>query len=214
MALACMAMMPIEGRTQSDPEVPGPSPLTTPPLNSTNPCLPSGEIQQVVAQLLRAYERGDLSAMQRLIDPRTASLGRILDGTARGRLQQLRTSVRALDQALQCGADVASVHFLWEKRSQSAVDLKPHLERGFTALLLVNTGTADQSEWKVVSVSGLNLFAPVLRAPPRPEPPAAVVEPPPPPPRPPRPPAAQRPPPSAPPPTAPPPTTPAPGAGP
>lgn len=200
---------PDEPMEKADALPVGPSPLTTPPVQSANACLPGSEVQLVVDQLLRAYERGDLPAIQRLIDPRTAGLGRILDGTARGRLQQIRTSVQKLDQALQCGVDVASVHFLWEKRSQSAVDLQPRLERGLTALLLVNTGSAQEPAWRVVSVSGLNLFAPVMRPPPRPEPPAAVVEPAP-PPRPSRPPATPRPPTSTPPPT----TTPAPGTGP
>ncbi|GAA6143041.1 hypothetical protein [Hydrogenophaga sp. 5NK40-0174] len=188
-----------------------PSPLTTPPVQTTNACLPGSEIYEVADELLRAYERGDLATLQRRIDPRTPGLGRILDGTARAQMQQIRVSVRRTDQSLQCGPDVASIHFLWEKRSQSAVDLKPSLEKGLTALLLVNAGPAGEKEWRVVSVSGLNLFAPVLRPPPLPEPPPVAVQPPP-PPAPVRPPRASPPPP---PPSAPPSTTtPAPGSGP
>lgn len=170
------------------PAQPAPAPDQSERLSGA--CMPGSEAQQVVNDLLRAYERGNLAELQRLFDPQVPGLGRMLDSATRERQQQIRVSLRALDQTAQCGVDVASINFLWEKRSQSAVDLQPRLERGRTALLLVNQAQTGRPQWRVVSVAGQNPFLAVLRPPPprRPvelpsAPPADPVPPSPPPPR-------------------------------
>lgn len=198
------------------PVQPAPAPAPAQPETRSSACLPGSDAQQVVNDLMRAYERGNLAELQRLFDPQVPGLGRMLDSATRERQQQIRVSLRALDQTAQCGADVASINFLWEKRSQSAVDLQPRLERGRAALLLINDAQTGRPDWRVVSIAGQNPFMAVLRAPP----PRRLVEPPSAPPadsvpsptREPRlpPPPTSTPPSTTPPPTTPPPTTPPP----
>lgn len=194
-----------------------PAPAPAPPERRSSACLPGSDAQRVVDDLMRAYERGNLAELQRLLDPQVPGLGRMLDSATRERQQQIRVSIRALDQTAQCGVDVASINFLWEKRSQSAVDLQPRLERGRAALLLVNDAQAGRPGWRVVSVAGQNPFVAVLRPPPRPQrpvevpPPVANPVPPSPPTTPPpstTPPPTSTPPSTTPPSTTPPPTTP------
>ncbi len=190
------------------PATPAPAPGSVQPERGGSACLPGSEAQQTVADLIRAYERANIAELQRLLDPQIAGLGRMLDAAARERQSQIRVSIRMLDRSTQCGVDVASINFLWEKRSQSAIDLQPRLERGRVALLLVNGGQAGAQVWRVVSIAGKTPFQAVLRAPPLPErpvvsPPSAPAEPSPPQTRKPRPP----PPPSRTPPPPPPPLT-------
>ena len=195
-----------------------PAPAPAQPERRSSACLSGSDAQRVVDDLVRAYERGNLAELQRLFDPQVPGLGRMLDSATRERQQRIRVSMRVLDQTAQCGVDVASINFLWEKRSQSAVDLQPRLERGRAALLLVNDAQAGRPGWRVVSVAGKNPFVAVLRPPPRPQrpvevPPPATVSPPTPttpPPSTTQPPATTPPPTSTPPSTTPPPTTPPP----
>jgi len=182
LAMACMQTVRAEEGSAGDPSFESPpSSRSTGQFageRSSNGCLPGSDVHQMVDRLLRAYERGDVAELQRLIDPQTLSLGRILDGAVREQLEQIRVRVQRLDQTLQCGANVASVHFVWEKRSQSAVDLKPRLRKGRTALLLVNSTASGEPAWRVVSVAGLDLFVPARKPPPTSAAPAVSTVPP------------------------------------
>lgn len=128
----------------------------------TNParaaCLGEGGPRDQLDAFIRAYESGNLAQLREMIDTRMPGYQRVLDDLVNdfNRQKQIRLLVR--DVNIQCGPDVASIQFSWEKRFLDVSKLTPGLFSGRSSMLM-QRGT---NMWHVSALSGDNPFGSTL----------------------------------------------------
>jgi hypothetical protein len=123
-------------------------------------CAPGSPANQVLSDLLRAYERGDAAFLQRRLNPAMIGYGALLNEVLADNAAQRQTQVRVLDTQMQCSPDVAVIDFAWEKRYLAANDFTPRIERGRSSVLLTELGSGTSGSWQVSGLVGDNPFKP------------------------------------------------------
>lgn len=106
-------------------------------------------------EFVRAYEAGNIAAIQAKIDPSMLGYQRFIDGLIQdfNRQKQIRMLVK--DIQVQCGADLATVQFNWEKRYLDVITFAPALLVGRGTLLMHRS----LGNWKVAAIAGDNPFS-------------------------------------------------------
>ncbi len=106
-------------------------------------------------EFVRAYEAGNIAALQAKLDPSMLGYQRFIDGLIQdfNRQKQIRMLVK--DIQVQCGADLATVQFTWEKRYLDVISFAPALLVGRGTMLLHRSAGG----WKVAAVAGDNPFS-------------------------------------------------------
>lgn len=111
--------------------------------------------QLALDEFLRAWERGDVAALQRRLDPALIGYGQFLDGAAgdAARYRQLRFTLQ--DVQVMAGPDVAVVQAHWQKRFVVANTFQPALQEG-NAMFMMHAGAGG---WRLAAVAGDTPFA-------------------------------------------------------
>lgn len=111
--------------------------------------------QLALDEFLRAWERGDVAALQRRLDPAMIGYGQFLDGAAgdAARYRQLRFTLQ--DVQVMAGPDVAVVQAHWQKRFVVANTFQPALQEG-NAMFMMHAGAGG---WRLAAVAGDTPFA-------------------------------------------------------
>ncbi len=121
-------------------------------------CAPDSGAPALLNDLIRAHERGQIEAFQRLLDVRLPGYQALQDAAVRERQTQVSTRIDVLNLQVQCAPQAASIHFAWEKRSSLVNDLRPVLASGSTSMLLARRMDEGMARWRVVSISEPNPF--------------------------------------------------------
>ncbi len=118
-------------------------------------CVGSDVPVEALKAFIRAYEGGNAAAIQQTLDPAMLGYQKFMDGiiTDFNRQKQIRLHIK--DIQVQCGADVTTVQFNWEKRFLDVVSFAPGLLTGHGVSLLRRTGDT----WRVVGLAGDNPFS-------------------------------------------------------
>jgi hypothetical protein len=141
-----------ERAAQGTPAASTPAPFTQAPIADL------AEAQQVQAELqalIRAYETGNINALQNHLDPAMIGYQRFVDGVIRDNTLLKQVRVNLFDTQVLAGPDVAVIQTGWEKRFLSLTGFQPGLFTGRSTFLLHR----DKDQWKIAAFAGDNLFA-------------------------------------------------------
>jgi hypothetical protein len=141
-----------ERAAQDTPAASTPTPVIQTPIADL---AEAQKAQTELQALIRAYETGNINALQSRLDPAMIGYQRFVDGVIRDNnlLKQLR--VHLFDTQVLAGPDVAVIQTGWEKRFLSLTDFQPGLFTGRSTFLLHR----DKDQWKIAAFAGDNLFA-------------------------------------------------------
>lgn len=106
-------------------------------------------------EIVRAYEAGDASALERRLDPAMLGLQRFRDALTADLTKQKQIRLLVKDVTMQCGPGLATLQFSWEKRFLEVTTFQPGLFEG-RATMLMHTGRGG---WRLAGISGDNPFA-------------------------------------------------------
>ena len=106
-------------------------------------------------EFVRAYESGSVATLQRRLDPSMLGYQRFLDGLIQdfNRQKQIRLFIK--DTQVQCGSDLASVQFTWEKRYLDVGSFAPGFLTG-RGITLLHRGS---NTWRIAGFAGDNPFS-------------------------------------------------------
>lgn len=121
-------------------------------------CAPNAPAQQRLDELIRAYEQGDIAFLQQRLSPAMVGYGAVINDVQTSNVTQRQTRIQIKDRQMQCGPDVASITFNWEKTFLDAVTFRPVIVRGNSSVLL--SGLAG-NQWQVGGMAGSSPFAAV-----------------------------------------------------
>ena len=110
-------------------------------------------------EFVRAYENGDLSQIQKKLDPAMLGLARFVDGLIQdfNRQKQIRLFIK--DIQVQCGPDLATVNFTWEKRFLDVASFAPGFVTGRGVALMHRGTAAGTGQWRIAGFAGDNPFS-------------------------------------------------------
>ncbi|MEO8385796.1 MAG: hypothetical protein ABI583_11175, partial [Betaproteobacteria bacterium] len=130
----------------------GPGANTGAPSVCTDGVMPADELMEFI----RAYESGNLAMLQAKLDPSMLGLQRFLDGVIQdlNRQKQIRLFIK--DIQVQCGTDLATLQFNWEKRYLDVASFAPALLTG-RGVMLMHHGNAGN--WRIAAFAGDNPFS-------------------------------------------------------
>ncbi len=117
-------------------------------------CLGEGGPRDQLDAFIRAYESGNLAQLREMIDTRMPGYQRVLDDLVNDFNRQKQIRLLARDVNVQCGPDVASIQFSWEKRFLDVSKLTPGLFSGRSSMLMQRGANI----WQVSALSGDNPF--------------------------------------------------------
>ena len=123
--------------------------------NINEACVGSDAPVEALKAFVRAYEGGNAAAMQQTLDPAMLGYQKFMDGIIADFNRQKQIRLHIKDIQVQCGADVTTVQFTWEKRFLDVVSFAPGLLTGRGVSLLHRTGDT----WRVVGLAGDNPFS-------------------------------------------------------
>jgi FecR protein len=122
-------------------------------------CTPDAPAQKAFDALLRAYEQGDIAFLQRHLNPALIGYGSLINDVMTSSNTQRQTRIQVKDRQMQCGSDVASIDFAWEKYFLDSVSFQPVITRGRGSVLI--TGLAG-GQWGVQGIAGDSPFTPAV----------------------------------------------------
>ncbi len=125
-------------------------------------CAPNAPAQKALDDLIRAYEQGDIAFLQQHLSPSMVGYGALINDIQTSTVAQRQTRIQIKDRQMQCGPDVASITFSWEKTFLDAVSFQPGIVRGTGSVLL--TGL-NGGQWQVGGLAGSSPFASAGNAP-------------------------------------------------
>ncbi|MCY7389873.1 MAG: FecR family protein [Burkholderiales bacterium] len=104
---------------------------------------------------IRAYESGNVAMIQTRLDPSMLGYQRFLDGLIQdfNRQKQIRLFIK--DTQVQCGSDLATVQFTWEKRYLDVGSFAPAFLTG-RGITLLHRGS---KVWRIAGFAGDNPFS-------------------------------------------------------
>lgn len=119
-------------------------------------CAPNAPAQKALDDLIRAYEQGDIAFLQQRLSPSMVGYGALISDIQTSTVAQRQTRIQIKDRQMQCGPDVASITFSWEKTFLDAVSFQPGMVRGTGSVLLTGLGGG---QWQVGGLAGSSPFA-------------------------------------------------------
>jgi hypothetical protein len=106
-------------------------------------------------EIIRAYETGDIGAIQARLDPAMIGYQRFLDGMRRDTANLKQIRLHLFEANVSAGPDVAMIQAAWEKRFFGVADFTPGLFSGRSTFLMHRA----KDGWRLAAVSGDNPFA-------------------------------------------------------
>jgi hypothetical protein len=119
-------------------------------------CAPNAPAQKALDDLIRAYEQGDIAFLQQRLSPSMVGYSTLINDVQTSTNAQRQTRIQIKDRQMQCGPDVSSITFSWEKTFLDAVSFQPGIVRGTGAVLLTGLATG---QWQVGGVAGNTPFS-------------------------------------------------------
>ena len=118
-------------------------------------CIAGGAPLEELLEFIRAYESGNPAMLQNKLDPSMLGYQRFMDGVIQdmNRQKQIRLSIK--DTQVQCGPDLATVQFTWEKRYLDVVTFAPGFLTGRGITLMHRGGNG----WRIAGFAGDNPFS-------------------------------------------------------
>lgn len=106
-------------------------------------------------ELIRAYEAGDIGAIQARLDPAMIGYQRFLDGMRRDTANLKQIRLHLFEANVTAGPDVAMIEAAWEKRFFGVADFTPGIFSGRSTFLMHRA----KDGWRLAAVSGDNPFS-------------------------------------------------------
>lgn len=106
-------------------------------------------------EIIRAYETGDIGAIQARLDPAMIGYQRFLDGMRRDTANLKQIRLHLFEANVTAGPDVAMIQAAWEKRFFGVADFTPGIFSGRSSFLMHRT----KDGWRLAAVSGDNPFS-------------------------------------------------------
>jgi hypothetical protein len=119
-------------------------------------CAPNAPAQKALDDLIRAYEQGDIAFLQQRLSPSMVGYSTLINDVQTSTNAQRQTRIQIKDRQMQCGPDVSSITFSWEKTFLDAVSFQPGVVRGTGSVLLTGLSTG---QWQVGAMAGGMPFA-------------------------------------------------------
>jgi hypothetical protein len=120
-------------------------------------CAPNAPAQKALDDLIRAYEQGDIAFLQQRLSPSMVGYSTLINDVQTSTNAQRQTRIQIKDRQMQCGPDVSSITFSWEKTFLDAVSFQPGIVRGTGSVLL--SGLSG-GQWQVSGLAGSTPFVP------------------------------------------------------
>lgn len=111
--------------------------------------------QKGLDEFISAYEAGNTALIQRRLDPAMLGYGVFLNSIVEDMNNQKQIRFLIKDRTAQCGSDLASINFRWEKRYLDLQTFNPQLQTGQASILVY----LKNGEWKLSGITGDNPFA-------------------------------------------------------
>ena len=118
-------------------------------------CSGTGIPTEELMAFMRAYESGNLAVLQAKLDPAMLGYQRFIDGLIQDFNRQKQTRMLVKDIQVQCGADLATVQFTWEKRYLDVVSFAPAFLTGRGTMLMHH----NAGKWQAAAFAGDNPFS-------------------------------------------------------
>ncbi len=118
-------------------------------------CSGTGIPTEELMAFMRAYESGNLAVLQAKLDPSMLGYQRFIDGLIQDFNRQKQTRMLVKDIQVQCGADLATVQFTWEKRYLDVVSFAPAFLTGRGTMLMHH----NAGKWQAAAFAGDNPFS-------------------------------------------------------
>ena len=106
-------------------------------------------------EFIRVYESGNPVMLQNKLDPSMLGYQRFMDGVTQDMNRQKQIRLFIKDTQVQCGADLATVQFTWEKRYLDVLSFAPGFLTG-RGVTLMHRGT---NNWRIAGFAGDNPFS-------------------------------------------------------
>ena len=106
-------------------------------------------------EIIRAYEAGDIGAIQARLDPAMIGFQRFLDGMRRDTANLKQTRLHLFEANVSAGPDVAMIQAAWETRFFGVASFTPGLFTGRSTFLMHRA----KDGWRLAAVSGDNPFS-------------------------------------------------------
>ena len=114
-------------------------------------CAPNAPAQKALDDLIRAYEQGDIAFLQQRLSPSMVGYSALINDVQTSTTTQRQTRIQIKNRQMQCGPDVSSITFSWEKTFLDAVSFQPGIVRGTGSVLLTGLGGG---QWQVGGMAG------------------------------------------------------------
>ncbi len=111
--------------------------------------------REALDELLRAYESGNVSLIQRRLDPAMVGYQVFLDGVRRDVNAYKNLRINLTDTQITAGPDLAVIQVAWEKRFVSSSSFTPGLFTGRSTILMHRDG----EHWRLAAVARDNPFS-------------------------------------------------------
>ena len=118
-------------------------------------CIAGGAPLEELLEFIRAYESGNPAMLQNKLDPSMLGYQRFMDGVIQDMNRQKQIRLFIKDTLVQCGPDLATVQFTWEKRYLDVVTFAPGFLSGRGITLMHRGGNG----WRIAGFAGDNPFS-------------------------------------------------------